>query len=307
MQAHPNYLVASYRLAVEASLVAERIVDWRGTNRANKEEICMLLWVLPGELGEAAAKALGYDPARETVRHDKEDLDKAKIELVKLGLARARALATGLSPWNLLVGMLCRRERRANFALLRPDVHKVTPRRRMLDLGKSVEVIAEIREEYFEASHGSTATCRMCADAGAKKARRSRSPENELVKRAEQPTSGWQLAYNVACLYAVRARVCSCDCEVHYVDRAFEFLWHALERPGSAKLTANWLELDPDLDYLVTDSRFDDLRSRTGGVSRVDPRSRSHWMSSARWLFGDSKGRVTKLATRWWQERHRAE
>ncbi len=120
----------------------------------------MLLWVLPGELGEAAAKALGYDPARETVRHDKEDLDKAKIELVKLGLARARALATGLSPWNLLVGMLCRRSGGRTLPCCDPACTGHAPPTDARP-GESVEVIAEIREEYFEASHGSTATCRM--------------------------------------------------------------------------------------------------------------------------------------------------
>ncbi len=268
---HPNYLLGRYRLAIQASSMAVDTESWDTVDERVRQEICQLLsepagrGSVPSE-SAAAAEALHKVwscPPDEPL--DEDAKVSAQRALVKMGRDRAESLHHDLAVVRLIPGLLRRTERKATFAMFQSSDLGLSLRKRLRDLASSVVVMASVRERRFVGAGQQPAE----ASPGDKK------NEGKLVARAEKRESGWQLAYNVACLFAVRAELPdeqerSDAC----VDRAFEFLSRALERPGSAKLVRGWVEKDPDLKSLRGDPRYQELLQALG--SEVPTGSQRH-------------------------------
>jgi hypothetical protein len=234
---YPNYLLARYRLSIAASALACRLDDWCASEVYVRDEICDALTRYRGLAAKQAAEEMrAMEPG-----------GRAPM-LVRFGKVVATSMARDLACWRLVPGILRRPERTTTLGLFAWDDGYLSSRRRLRDLARSIAVTCAIREIQ-----------------SVQRVRWNPSPvedEAYIVKRALESVAGWQLAYNVACLYGIRAGMGSGE---RNRDLAFEYFWMALERPGSTKLSARWVLRDPALVPLHTDPRFAELLRRTGG------------------------------------------
>jgi hypothetical protein len=250
--AHHHYLVARYRLAIQASTVAIQYEKLQAVSDDVKQEIERLFTSCRG--GGCAAQALRkiWRPTPDAPTTETDET-RVQYELVRFGQAQAHSLGEDLEIARLILGMLRRTERTATIDLFAHREVSLNLRRKMRDLAVSVELIAKERAERIS---------QVMPGAAAHDQRhfpKARMSTTQLEDRARDPASGWQLAYNVACLCAIRAAWAS---KAENVDRAFEFLWKALERSGSDKLQADWIKVDPDLEALRNDPRYPELLRR---------------------------------------------
>ncbi len=99
--------------------------------------------------------------------------------------------------------------------------------------------------------------------------------QGQIEERALEADSHWQISYNLACLYALRARrvagspgarTPATDDEPSAYDReratACRWLERCLDRPYSGQLVREWVDNDPDLDPLEGHPDFERWRER---------------------------------------------
>lgn len=103
--------------------------------------------------------------------------------------------------------------------------------------------------------------------------------EASVADRARAPESHWQIAYNLACLHAVRARRFRHDEPAHAADErgaALEWLERCLDRPSARQLVREWVERDPDLDELRDSDDFKRWCSRVQPITPTAASSADH-------------------------------
>ncbi len=260
---HPDYLLARYRLSIQASALAAQIDAWDAAPSGDRLKIRKVLQ--RSELDEDHVKELPEDSLEKLATTLATALDTGTEQarqraLIEFGRGHAEAMRKHLRAWNLVPGLLSRTERRTTHHLLRWDTQRLTGRRRLYDLARSVVFISEVRLNLLPSASGPSASGDTPSGA---EARNLVDEEREICRRADSFASGWQLAYNVACLWAIRAGAVgsAATCK----DEAFSYIWKALERPGSSTLTTRWVEHDPDLRALKSDERWPQLVDRLSG------------------------------------------
>jgi hypothetical protein len=266
---HPSYLIARYRLSIAASHFALDTAAWTAVDTADRQQIITLLCDhaytthqkhLPSE--EAAVKLGEWWKAIGTAAPSPVGPDEVKRALIDLGRSLAVSLQRSLKTRRLVPGVLCRTQRRATLDLFRRSDLGQTRRRALSEMARSIELIAEVRNAPVAPAGG--------VQGGLPDDLRRKI--GKLEERAVDRSSGWQLPYNVGCLYATCAGRLEPDepARAGKTDRAYEHLWRALERPGSAALKAEWVAVDPDLGALRTDppdARWSMLVQRTDGAT----------------------------------------
>lgn len=96
---------------------------------------------------------------------------------------------------------------------------------------------------------------------GAANHRPSKKALEEVRRRAERPGSFWQLSYNLACYYATTGAN----------DTALTWLERALERPEAGQMAGGWLGVDPDLENLRGEPRFQWVVGQVDDSRKVVP------------------------------------
>lgn len=195
---HPDYLLARYRLSIQASALAAQIDEWEKAPAGDRLKICKVLRrterdeegleQLPADhlekLSVDLAKALESD-----TNHQRQEA------LIRFGKGHAEAMRKHLRVWNLVPGLLSRTERRTTRHLMMWDTQRLTGRRRLYDLARSVVFISEVRRNLLP----------LVPAPSADEQQELVDEEREISRRADAFASGWQLAYNIACLWAIRA------------------------------------------------------------------------------------------------------
>jgi hypothetical protein len=90
---------------------------------------------------------------------------------------------------------------------------------------------------------------------------RLRRALRRIEKRALEPDSRWQISYNLGCLYAIRSALGDVD-QVACRELALRWLERSHDRPASAQLVRNWVEVDGDLKHLRKLPEFDRWKAR---------------------------------------------
>ena len=90
---------------------------------------------------------------------------------------------------------------------------------------------------------------------------RLRRALERVERRALEPDSHWQISYNLGCLYAIRSALSDVD-EVACREAALRWLERSHDRPASAQLVRNWVEVDGDLKQLRTVPEFERWKAR---------------------------------------------
>jgi hypothetical protein len=84
----------------------------------------------------------------------------------------------------------------------------------------------------------------------------------DILKRAREADSHWQISYNIGCYYALLAGSAATPTEREDHRReAFDWLERCLDRPYSGQLVREWVDRDPDLAAVRTpdsDTQSDD-------------------------------------------------
>ena len=70
----------------------------------------------------------------------------------------------------------------------------------------------------------------------------------DIVERALQARSHWQISYNIACYHSLLAANATDQNDVkRHREQAFDWLERCLDRPFSGQLVREWIDRDPDL------------------------------------------------------------
>lgn len=224
---HRNYLEARYRFAITCALLTSELSDWRRQPIARKELVLQALDRYPA----SAARDQVIVKLRQLAATD-ADLTEA---LCRFGEHELRATIGLLRLRSVLSRSLRRDERSYWLALLGRDPQGVSQRVQFLKTVKSAKPALVAR--YAPAA----------------------PIEREIGRLLDEPTTCWQVAYNLACAAAIRAT----DPEQSSQrELALQHLEEAVERPGGEKLKANWVEVDPDLRSLHGLPRFQQFVSR---------------------------------------------
>ena len=79
---------------------------------------------------------------------------------------------------------------------------------------------------------------------------------NQVETVVTKPHCGRQALYNAACFYALRGE--------GEKETAFRYLYRSIYEPEGGTWSSQWLEQDPDLESLRTDTRWPQLREELG-------------------------------------------
>ena len=69
----------------------------------------------------------------------------------------------------------------------------------------------------------------------------------EIVERAREADSHWQISYNIGCYHSLMAANATRDDGQRHREQALDWLERCLDRPFSGQLVREWIDRDPDL------------------------------------------------------------
>ena len=219
---YPRWPVARYRLAATATMLAgDGVSRWRAADEATRQAVVAALSD-SDPCGQSLAAALSGTDLTEQRRA----LCAFAVDALDKKVINRRAIVAGLLRSN---------ERPYWQSLLRTRCH-VSFRAHFQMLSETATAMAQVRETSSE----------------------SVSVQDDT---ARNPGVTWQVAYNLACIHAERARRPSAGLSVQEAEvaKALSLLELAVTRPGGYQLTKEWLESDPDLAPLRSEARFSRL------------------------------------------------
>ena len=231
---HPRYLLARYRLAVSASLLADDAQLLANASRDLRLRLAGDL-ELVGGASALAAKLRGTPTS--VANADELAIDLCSFSLTQLSTAR-RNLWTPYVLWNWLrTGERVEQRRFIPFRQSRRDVKQI---------GASCRYAVKERRRQ---RGGKGDALRV-----SKKAHRSGS---WLLERGPI----WQVAYNLACFHSLASQSSEHDQQARK-DDAFRLLEAARRSRDSQQLSLDWLQADSDLQPLRGDSRWKEFLAR---------------------------------------------
>ncbi len=227
---YPRYPIARYRAAVSMSLVAANLdVEWwTATLNERRVLIAAMKRLVEATGGAGAATAAQYAGLLFPNGFDAEET------FCMMSAGQLDATAELLHPITVLDNAFDRQERSYWLRLRR---HGFSEARTLRLLARTAALVSKARGGLPWGDADDTEL-------------------EKLEREANTPGTSWQIAYNLACFYAVRNAPDSSD-----QDSALEWLQRMMTHPGTEHASAAWLSQDPDLKSVADDPRFELVKS----------------------------------------------
>ena len=226
---HPRYLLARYRLAVSASLLADDAHLLANASRDLRLRLAGDLELVGG--GRALAAKL-----RETPTPPPANADELAMELCSFGLTQLTKARRNLWTPNVLWNWLRTGERveQRNFIPFHQS------RRDVKQIGASCRYAIKERRRQRGGQGDARRVCRA-----------AHRHDARVMERGPI----WQVAYNLACFHSLASRSNEHDQQARK-DDAFRLLEAARRSRDSQQLGQDWLMADSDLQPLHGDPRW---------------------------------------------------
>jgi hypothetical protein len=234
---YPDYHLARYRLAITCGFIADDFgTTWGKASPATQQRVVETL----RRYCETCPRAQrGY--VDELIKNlsvvDGSELGAARAQFCRLARANLKEVRERVRLPRVLATALGRDQRSYQLGLL-ASPSGLSSRTRFRDLVDSADLALQLRGGQ-------------------------RPDDRDLAsveRRARRAETWWQVAYNLACFYALRAN--RALHAANDVDAAFAWLERAVEQRGSHQLTKEWFDGDPDLRALRGNPRYDAIRER---------------------------------------------
>jgi tetratricopeptide (TPR) repeat protein len=218
--AHPTYLLARYRLAAAAAMLAKTMATtWLAIGPQRRDAIVDAL--------ERACRTLPAAAAGEAMEHvrwmaDGPSAERACLQFAKMFLEEVEHQT---SVGGILTTSLRREDRDDRMPLLW-STGPGGSRQRVHWLARSARL--------------------SCASLVEDDPVKQQAALDRLATKAVQRGTWWQVGYNAACAYILAGRP----------DTAITLLEECLLHPGAEQLDARWLKADPDLEPIRQSPRF---------------------------------------------------